>query len=658
IRTLVDADAVAPPDAAEADATEKRPRAAGPLPEPAPERPRAPRPLTVSEPPEVPAAEPAPEGPPTPEASAPDHRDERPALERPLTPPAPPVPPVGEASAPDHRDERHALERPLTPPAPPAAEAAPERLTPDRPLTAPADADASCGRSPAAEPSTRAQAPEPASARPSAPGALGTDAAAGAPPLPAARISRKAGVIAAALSLLAGGAVLYIAADDDAPAAEAAPEGGSGAENGDANRDTPGTLPADPISAALAWESAAPAPAPEGSSRPAVARGVWFTGDDLVRAMPGGLFSRDLATGAENWTVPLEPGGLCGASPAASRDRVALLHGPACARLTVVDIAAGAEVMTTPLDSLWPANENASLAILGDTVAIGTGAGSMGFRVGDGTKLWESNTTDRCRDTDYTVLDGTFVSRQSCGFGRDGGSVRATDESGAELWEWEFGPAHAGRPFQVDAVISAEPLVVAATVREEDGSSAPRVLVVSEDHASVARELDLNAAPYLGPCRRDAFHDCWPAVVHDGLLYLSTNLPPEAPGAVPGETPGGGNRVVALDLGTGRPRFEVPAEGGGRILPFAVQDGRVLAYEPASGQVEGLVVAIDPATGQAGRAMFLDPSARAREAALMNGPAIHDQRPLWHGPSRTLVLAGLAFPPGEGRDRPALLVYR
>ncbi|MGK5531773.1 outer membrane protein assembly factor BamB family protein [Streptomyces sp. URMC 129] len=494
---------------------------------------------------------------------------------------------------------------------------------------------------------------------PTAPGPYGPPSGVGGgwaapPPPPAApgagpRRSRGpliAAAVAAVLTLLvAGGGAVWLLSGDDEKEPAATDPGGDGDGGGDGGGGG-GGLPAEPIQASLAWDL--PVPAVTEEQIVVDARGAWFVDDAFVRVMPDALISYDLATGEENWNVPFESSdGNCLASPNVSENRVALLQGRDCEVLTVVDISTGEEVMSMPLDSEWPTSSGSYPAILGDVVAIGTGVSGMGFSISGEEKLWESKTSDRCREAEYMVVDDMFLSKLTCGdFGDEGGSIRATDESGQELWEWEFGATHENQELSVDSVISADPLVVTATVGSDvSDPGASHIFVVDDNHQEIAHDLDYDIDRYMGPCEVNTLSNCWLGVVHDDFLYLPTNVPY------------GDNAVAAFNLSTGQALYEVPALNGGQIWPFGVQDGKILAYQPASDTLEGLVVTIDPETESIAPLMALDRTARAQEFTLSSSFLVHNQQPMWH--DNTLVLVNRSFyDTDDEANKPALLVYR
>ncbi|MEO3750410.1 PQQ-binding-like beta-propeller repeat protein [Streptomyces sp. B6B3] len=466
--------------------------------------------------------------------------------------------------------------------------------------------------------------------------------------------SRIALIVAAVLVLLlaaGGGAVLVFSGDDEKkPSAD--PTTGDG--DGGGGNSGEGDLPAEPVAAALAWQTAGP----DVSAEDIIlgARGSWISGDTLVRTLDDAVAGYDLETGEEAWRIPLElSGGDCNASPTASADRIAVLQGRDCEVLTVIDIAAGEEINTIPLeldagyltDTTYP-------AFLGDTIALGWGTGGAGYDAASGEQLWTTSSEEDCPEVAYAVFDDLFVSQTSCGFvGDEGGSIRATDEAGDELWEWEYGPEYQGRELRVHSVVSIDPLVVTAWL--DDDIEQESIFVIDENHQEISHALDYDIDHYKSPCMINTLNDCKMSVVHDGFLYLASS------------TSGEENAVVAFELSSGQPLYEVgpdDSDGGPssdafrEIRPFAVEDGRILAYQRDTWDDSrpGMVVAIDPATEEATPLMTLDPAASAVESAAGSPTDPQELRLIWH--DNTLLMLTEAFYEGDLEEREATLVYR
>ncbi|RBM22749.1 PQQ-binding-like beta-propeller repeat protein [Streptomyces sp. PT12] len=452
-----------------------------------------------------------------------------------------------------------------------------------------------------------------------------------------------------ALVLVAGGAYLVFGNDEGGePAAQEEPSGEPGGDGGGGGEEPGGAaLPEQAISASLAWEVPAFEPTPEESL--VEAKGHWWLDDAFVRVMPDEVVSYDLATGAENWSLPFESAdGNCLASPNVSENRIALLQGRDCEELTVVDISTGDEVLTMPLDTVHSTSFDTYPWILGDTVVIGTGTAGVGYSISEERKLWESQSADRCSETEFMVVDETIISDYPCGTFSEpqGGSIRATDEAGQEQWVWEYPATHEELIVDVTAVLSVEPLVVEVSLSEDAfGSGESQLWVIDEAHQEVQAVLDYNTDHYTAPCEVTIFHNCSASAIAGGYLFLATMEPGLE-----------GNALVAFNLSNGQPAYEVRPINGGQIRPFGVQDGQVLAYQAATTDLEGMVVAVDPETEEIRPIMALDRAARAQEASMGGSLFPHDQQPLWR--DDTFILVNFKFYSEALNEPRAMLVYR
>src|SRR5690606_3291317 len=140
-------------------------------------------------------------------------------------------------------------------------------------------------------------------------------------------------VVAVVLALLVGGGVgaaLLLGGGDEGDEAEPGPSPSQERKNDEGG----------PADASLAWQLPAPEVTEEEINEDS--RGVWISGDTVVRAIGDAITGWDLGTGEEAWRLPLELSeGNCEASRNAWEDRVAVLQGRDCEELTVVDIARG-----------------------------------------------------------------------------------------------------------------------------------------------------------------------------------------------------------------------------------------------------------------------------------------------------------------------------
>lgn len=593
------------------------------MPPPGSPTPGSPTPPASAQP-TMPAGIPAPSGPPAPPPGTP-------SAAAPTPPSAPPVAPGGQPGQPGYG-------YPQQPPAAPGY-GYPQQPSPQQPYAQQPPAHGGFGAPGPYGPASPPGPYGPAGWAP--PGAPVPGNPAGG------NGARLALIIAVVVALvLAGGGTVWLLSDsaEDTTSSDKGDTGGNGNGGADSGGSGGGGEP-ETISASLAWE----VPAPEVSEEDIIvaAEGAWFTRDTLVRLMDDAIVSYDLATGKERWSVPLERGGGdCQASPTASENRIAVLRGRDCEELTVLDIATGQELTTFPLTGEFTPGEYDYPAILGDTIAVSWGIGGSGYSL-DGEQLWRTSDSEPCPETSYAVMDGMFVSQTECGFvGDEGGSIRATDESGTELWEWEYEPTYEGEELQVNSVISADPLVVSARLGDDIVDAEAHIFVIDEKHRTIKHDLDFDLDRYPDPCQVNTLAQCSAAVAHDGRLYL--------PNLAKG---GGDNEISVYDLTTGQAIYEVGpiTSTGGALRPFGVSDDKILVYQAGTFDVEGMVMTLDPETEELSPLMALDHETREREATMMSSAFLQENVPLWH--ENTLVLLSRKFYTDDP-DAVATMVFR
>ncbi|MGP3969475.1 outer membrane protein assembly factor BamB family protein [Streptomyces sp. 6N223] len=418
-------------------------------------------------------------------------------------------------------------------------------------------------------------------------------------------------------------------------------------------------LPTEPVDASLAWEAGPPEVTPEEITDES--RGVWVSGENVVRTVDDAITAYDLRTGEEAWSLPLElTEGQCRASENVSEDRIAVLQGRDCEIMTVIDIASGDEVTSFPTDvggSGGGAGSGGVPSILGDIAAVSWSYGLIEYNVGTGEPIWASDITGECQDIARTVIDHTFITHEECASGDAGGSIRATTEDGSELWRWEYDGGFEGEQMYVKSVISIDPLIV--TAHADDDYEQERILLIDERHESIEFAFDYDPEHYVSPCHGSTLTDCGLAVVDDRYLYLSSYTGQE-------------NAIVAFDLGDGHAVLEIPPyyadrDEGAReagdlastIRPFAVVDGQLLGYQRDAfdENYPGTVVSIDPEAEKATPVMHLEGAASPKEYLVTAGATSPwDSQVIWH--ENTLLLVRMYFSEDDNAaGEPSLLAY-
>ncbi|TNM29774.1 PQQ-binding-like beta-propeller repeat protein [Streptomyces sedi] len=497
-------------------------------------------------------------------------------------------------------------------------------------------------------------APLPGPPSPPPPGRFGPPPS---PPPPPPGPGRRRGpwvLLAAALGLVlvvaGGGAAAWLLLDGD--------DGDTRATNEDGPKEPTDLEPAD---GSLVFAEGAPGISPDRSAL--VARGAWFVDGALVRVLDSAVVAQDPGTGEELWRLPVERNvdrsqRECPVSANVDENRIALLQGGHCEMLTVVDIAAGEELVTWPVELPAPPGPYDEPAIIGDTVALagGSATGGAGYRISTGERLWYANRyDDGCADVGYGVIEGELVARHGCGEqvvhdAESGGSVRGLDEEGNEAWSWEYTPEYEEGTLSVDGVLALEPLTVLASLGDGEGEvGADAVLVVSDNLAAVSHRVDFDSERHANCAASNVRCPVVPG--EEGKVLL-------VPTATAGET---GGELVAFDLTTGDPIWEAtPTEGHEELIPFLGPGDSLHAYQPSAGSLPGSLVALSAETGESRTVMRLDESAAERETAMVRKAGVATTRPvapLWHPETATFALVSEEFSSRE-QGLPALLVYR
>ncbi|WP_207957833.1 PQQ-binding-like beta-propeller repeat protein, partial [Streptomyces sp. YIM 98790] len=405
--------------------------------------------------------------------------------------------------------------------------------------------------------------------------------------------------------------------------------GGTGTEQG---------LPGEVIEGGLVLEVAQPEVTEDEGL--IYADGFYVVEDTFIRFMREGLAAWDLTTGEQAWTLPLDKGD-CKATPEPSQNRIAVLQGRDCEHLTIVDLSTGQEVWTQELvGDITPSTYDIP-AILGDTVAVGTAVGGQGWSISKQEQLWATKPGEECVEEAYWNWEDTnFLSKMGCGFLGDTGSLRFTDEAGQELWEWEWPAELDGEEVRFESVVSVDPLVVKMDVGTDWADAQIQYWVIDEQRKDIKHVLPYDEERHNDPCEVNTLAGCPGGVVVDDMLFIAGS--------------DAENAVIAFDLNTGTAPYEVKPINGGQIIPMGEIDGKILAYQPAGTDLEGMVVAIDPATEQAEPVMTMDPAARDKEYTLYSSIYGYDDRAYWKN-NRFFLVSQHFY--SHRTDQPVVLVY-
>lgn len=314
--------------------------------------------------------------------------------------------------------------------------------------------------------------------------------------------------------------------------------------------------------------------------------GGWAAGDIFAKSSTDKIIGTDVTDGSEAWTLPLK-GGVCAASQQKTEgNEVALVVKETissradCNRLVLVDL----DNHKIKWDKRLPQAEstmNENVAISGDFVATAWIGGAAGFRVSTGKQEWEAKQSTDCRDVGYAGGEH-LVAVVEC---RNGGDqqfgVQRLGAKGKADWTFEV-----PRGVESVRVASTSPLVLGVGAGE---STITDIMTVGEDKKLKAR-IPIGER-YNKPCSID-IESCHGMAVGKDAVYLST-----------AERNGDGgdgptNEVMAFDFKTGKTKWKSDAGTGHRIIPFDMQDDKILGYKLPGYQKGGEIVAIDQESGK------------------------------------------------------------
>ncbi|RLU82526.1 hypothetical protein CTZ27_29800 [Streptomyces griseocarneus] len=160
------------------------------------------------------------------------------------------------------------------------------------------------------------------------------------------------------------------------------------------------------------------------------AKGIWFQGDTVIKALPEGLIGLDRATGRRQWGIPTPGSGtaICQTSTDITGNRLVLAYGQdsTCDHYFAVDLSARKVLWEHTLKSDdWSPSSGVRIARTGDVVVLEADKHiAEAFRVSDGKSLWQDGNSiynpkdprDNCRGKSYTG-GKTLLRMERCGTG-------------------------------------------------------------------------------------------------------------------------------------------------------------------------------------------------------------------------------------------------
>ncbi|MFI1973162.1 hypothetical protein BLA24_22970 [Streptomyces cinnamoneus] len=345
----------------------------------------------------------------------------------------------------------------------------------------------------------------------------------------------------------------------------------------------------------------------------------WFVKNTVVLSTKKAVTAYDADSGKPGWTVEV-PGTACKASPAASDGVAAVVYGEQeylCDSLMVVDVEHGRVLWKKKLlnaKGLSGPHDLATLTVDRGLVTVAdVGGDPLVYAAADGKQQTpkdygcQERGTVVARARQLTVVECQLFGRQFV--------MNVDQKTGTEKWTWKVPDGLA-----VQNVISIEPAVLAMG-RENDTS--PTEIVSLDDKGRLKTLVAVSSGPYeVQDCYKNDWLTCRKVVVDGDTAYLAThNERVTDDGASP-------NAIVAVDLNTGKQRWNVPLGGTRGNRPLTMEDGKLLVYQQATRDESGKLLALDPADGSSSVYMKLPQESAERELALARfGSAyFHDGR--------------------------------
>ncbi|WP_162466016.1 PQQ-binding-like beta-propeller repeat protein [Streptomyces taklimakanensis] len=446
-----------------------------------------------------------------------------------------------------------------------------------------------------------------------------------------------------AVLLVAGGGVWFLAgqggederAKGDKSTGEGTTDGGTGAE-GEKKGAEGGT---EVIDAEVAWE--VEPPEVDKDDILTDVPGTWFVGDNLVKTTTTSTTAYDMETGEEAWSIEMPRPKSCAAAYETSGDKTVVQYGRRCEFIMGIDLAKGEELWKKELPSKRESASEFSyteMAVSGNMAAAAWIGNAVGYDLTTGKELWQQEQGSECKDRGYSG-GAQLIAKIECGFG-GAQKVQGVGQGGKKAWEWSV-----PKGIDVRKVFSTDPVVLGVNAGGESSIDITDLMILSKD-GELQRKISISKERHDLGCRGISLGNCPGTVVDGDTLYLTSQ--PHQGDAEYGRT----NEVIAFDLTNGKPKWLGEPTDGGQIVPVAVEDGTLIAYELPDYRNPGQVVALDPKTGEASPRMEMPDDAVKKEYDMATGT---DVAPYWK--DGRLFLVNHKFYARAGLSNMAIVAY-
>lgn len=345
--------------------------------------------------------------------------------------------------------------------------------------------------------------------------------------------------------------------------------------------------------------------------------GLWTVGDTVVKAMYREIAGYSVTDGSKKWSVPVDTK-VCSAPVNASPDgkivfgvEDGLSDKAKCNDLQMVDLKTGKagwkKSIPKPDGGPFSSLADYTLAITGNTLAVGGGSNSWGFSLTDGKQLFGTPSGD-CKPGAFAGGE-KLIAAASC---------KTSDYKKPKQQLQEIDPA-SGKPrwtystpvgWEIDKVYSQSPLVVSITQNEPKKWS----IISLTDKGRPRATIDGGKDKYAPRCGGSF-------VVWGQNLQGCTGVAADAKNFYMATETGYGtaNEVVAFSLDSGKATWRSKAPAERQMTPLRMEGGEVLVYMGARYDAGGTVATI-PSSGGAPKTLLQNPASTSRIESSFYSP--------------------------------------
>ncbi|MGW7365680.1 outer membrane protein assembly factor BamB family protein [Streptomyces sp. NPDC054841] len=355
--------------------------------------------------------------------------------------------------------------------------------------------------------------------------------------------------------------------------------------------------------------------------------GPWVVGDTVVTAVYRTVTAHSLTDGTLKWSLPLGSE-ICRGTRNASADGkivLALREKPGsrddeCRQMQLVDLRTGKPGWRQKIarGGLLDMFTDYSMVIVGNTVTAGRFKHSSAYRMSDGKPLpgfgdWKQN----CLPYAYAA-GARLIAAVNCPHAdtaKEREEIHEVDPvTGKSRWAYKLPVG-----YKIDHVLSAEPLVVSVSNASRGGRRA--VVVLTDKGTKRSTLIGDGDAGFLDACGERSADDnnlqtCQGVLADGDTLYFATE--PKGWGLdAKGELTG--NKIVAFDLATGKPKWRSAAPGKHLMTPVRMSEDGLLVRISETRQQAGALALIPPGGG-APRVLLQQPLASRETEMRMHMP--------------------------------------